>query len=141
MMSGLEALRTFFSRPQPAPGIGALIGMRCTEIEPGRVVFALVPGHEHDNPLNKMHGGIVCTMLDSAMSCAVHTALPAGVSYTTIEIKVNFDHSISVDTGEIHATGTVIKVGRKIAVAEGRVVDRAGDLLAHGTTTCLVLNP
>jgi uncharacterized protein (TIGR00369 family) len=105
-------------------------------------VFAAVPGPEHYNPIGSVHGGLAATLLDSAMGCAVHSTLPAGVGYTTLELKVNFTRPITSETGRILCEGTVVHRGGRVATAEGRVFAEAdGKLLAHGTTTCLILSP
>jgi uncharacterized protein (TIGR00369 family) len=96
------------------------------------------PPEFHYNPLASVHGGIVATLLDSVMGCAVHSKLPRGRGYTTVEIKVNYVRPVTAATGRVRAEGTTIHVGRQIATAEGRLVDAAGRLYAHATTTCLV---
>ena len=93
---------------------------------------------QHYNPIGSVHGGVALTLLDSAMGCAVHTLLEAGVGYTTLEVKANFVRPILADTGVVRCEGTVLHAGSRVATAEGRVVDEAGTLLAHGTTTCLI---
>ena len=92
----------------------------------------------HYNPLGSVHGGIAATLLDSVMGCCIHTTLKAGTGYTTVEIKVNYIRAMTDKTGQVRAEGKVINVGARIATSEGRLVDAAGKLLAHGTTTCLV---
>jgi uncharacterized protein (TIGR00369 family) len=88
-----------------------------------------------------VHGGLAATLLDSAMGCAVHSTLPAGKGYTTLELKVNFTRPITSDTGRIVCEGTVVHRGGRVATAEGRVIaERSGKLLAHGTATCLILS-
>jgi uncharacterized protein (TIGR00369 family) len=72
------------------------------------------------------------------MSCAVHSTLDLGYSYATLEVKINYVRPILADTGEVRAEGKIISSGRRIATAEGRLVDAAGKLYAHGTTTCLI---
>jgi uncharacterized protein (TIGR00369 family) len=105
-------------------------------------VFAAVPEPRHENALGSAHGGLAATLLDSAMGCAVHSTLPAGVGYTTLELKVNFTRAITSATGRIVCEGTVVHRGGRVATAEGRLVAEAtGKLLAHGTTTCLILSP
>ena len=117
------------------------MGFDGLEAEEGRVVFSAVPGEQHYNPIGVVHGGLALTLLDSAMGCAVHSTLPVGGAYTTLEVKVNFARAITRDTGRIVCEGTVVHRGRTIATAEGRVVAEAtGKLLAHGTTTCMVMS-
>ncbi|MFI5957113.1 PaaI family thioesterase [Cryptosporangium sp. NPDC051539] len=137
-LTGLELIRAIRDGNAPPPGIAQLLGMDITEAEEGRVVFTLDAKPEFSNPLGTVHGGIHATILDSAMGCAVHTALPAGVSYTTLELKVNYVRAISLDAGTISCVGSVIHLGKRVATAEGKVTDSAGRLLAHGTTTCMV---
>ena len=109
-----------------------------SEVERGRVVFSYEPVFDHYNPLGSIHGGIAATLLDSVMGCAIHTTLKAGVGYTTLEIKVNYVRAMTDKTGTAKAEGKIINVGSRVATAEGRLVDSAGKLLAHGTTTCLI---
>ena len=137
-LSGIEYVRQIFDGELPPPPISQLMGFRGVEFEHGRAVFEMTPGPEHYNPIGTVHGGIALTLLDSAMGCAVHTTLAAGVGYTTLEVKTNFVRPITAETGVIRCEGTVVHGGSRIATAEGRLVDGAGKLLAHGTTTCLI---
>jgi uncharacterized protein (TIGR00369 family) len=138
--SGLEYLQAIVSGELPPPPIAVLLGMTIVSLEHGRAVFAAEPSEFHYNPIGVVHGGLAMTLLDSAMGCAVHTTLAAGVGYTTLEGKVNFVRPITAKTGRILAEGKLIHRGETIATAEGRLVAEAtGKLLAHGTTTCLIL--
>jgi uncharacterized protein (TIGR00369 family) len=137
-LAGIEYVRAIFAGELPAPPISELMGFRGVEFEPGRAVFEMTPGPQHYNPIGSVHGGIALTLLDSAMGCAVHTLLEAGVGYTTLEVKTNFVRPITADTGPIRCEGTVIHRGSRVATAEGRLTDASGKLLAHGTTTCLI---
>ena len=138
-LAGIDYVNAIFAGELPAPPISTLIGFRGVEAEPGRAVFEMTPGPEHYNPIGSVHGGIALTLLDSAMGCAVHTLLDAGVGYTTLELKTNFVRPITLDTGPIRCEGTVVHSGSRVATAEGKLTDAAGKLLAHGTTTCLIL--
>jgi uncharacterized protein (TIGR00369 family) len=139
-MSGLELMRWVQTeRPTDIPSIGRLLGMRFDEVEHGRIVLSLDTRPDFANPLGTVHGGIAATLLDSAMGCAVHTTLPAGVGYTTLELKVNYIRAARTDGQSLTAEGTVIHTGRRTATAEGRVLDDQGRLMAHATTTCMVL--
>lgn len=141
-LSGLDYLTAMANGRLPPPPIAALMGMDAVEVTEGRVVFAAEPGEHHYNPIGVVHGGLALTMLDSAMGCAVHSTLLAGTRYTSLEAKVNFVRSLRAGEGRVRAEGTVVHRGRKVATAEGRIVrERDGKLLAHGTTTCLVLEP
>ncbi|MGH6961940.1 MAG: PaaI family thioesterase [Dongiaceae bacterium] len=138
-VAGLEFLRKIIVGELPQPPIAYTLDYALLEVEPGHAVFGIQPAEIHYNPIGMVHGGIPCTLLDSAMGCAVHSTLPAGVGYTTLELKVNIVKAIGKDTGFLCAEGKLIHAGRTTAVAEGRLVDEAGKLYAHATTTCLIL--
>jgi uncharacterized protein (TIGR00369 family) len=138
-LSGMEYVRQIFDGELPPPPIADLMGFRGVEFDHGRAIFEMTPGPQHYNPIGTVHGGVALTLLDSAMGCAVHTTLEAGVGYTTLEVKTNFVRAITADTGLIRCEGTVVHSGSRIATAEGRLTDAAGRLLAHGTTTCLII--
>ena len=140
-MSGIEYLRAMQNGEVPPPPISALINMNVSEIEEGRVVFTVEPAEYHYNPIGTVHGGLAATLLDSSMGCAVQTMLPAGVGYTTLEIKVNYIRSMTRDTGTVYSEGKLIYAGGRIATAEGRITDASGKLYAHATTTCIILRP
>jgi uncharacterized protein (TIGR00369 family) len=139
-MSGLELLQGMIAGRFPGPPIMQLIGFRLAEVASGRAVFEGVPEFKHYNPLGSVHGGYVATLLDSCMACAVHSTLPKGTGYTTLEFKISFVRALTADTGRVRAEGKTISSGRRIATAEGRLVDARGRLLAHATTTCLVFD-
>jgi uncharacterized protein (TIGR00369 family) len=139
-MSGLDLMRWVQKeRPTDIPSIGRLLGMRFDHVDNGRIVISLDTRPDFANPLGAVHGGIAATLLDSAMGCAVHTTLPAGVGYTTLELKVNYIRAAQTDGTTLTAEGTVIHAGRRTATAEGKVTDSRGKLIAHATTTCLIL--
>lgn len=141
-MSGLELMRWVMTeRPTDIPSIGRMLGMRFDRVELGRIVVSLDTRPDFSNPLGTVHGGIAATMLDSAMGCAVHTTLPAGIGYTTLELKVNYIRAARTDGQVLTCEGTVIHAGSRTATAEGRVHDENGKLIAHGTTTCLIVAP
>lgn len=138
-LSGLEYLQRIVAGELPAPPFGSGFGMQPLEVEAGRVVFTATPDREHYNLIGTVHGGYIATLLDSAMGCAVLSTLPAGVRWTTLELKVNYLRAISAETGVVRCEGTTIHAGRTTALAEGRITDARGKLLAHGTTTCLIM--
>src|SRR5215468_7170476 len=137
-MSGLELLQGMIAGRFPGPPITQLIGFRLAEVASGRAVFEGVPEFKHYNPLGSVHGGYAATLLDSCMGCAVHTTLPKGIGYTTLEFKVSLIRALTIDTGPVRAEGKTISSGRRVATAEGHLTDARGRLLAHATTTCLV---
>lgn len=138
-MSGIGHLRAITGGTLPPPPFLVMMNMELAEVAEGRVVFTTEPAEYHYNPIGSVHGGVAATMLDSAMGCAVHSLLPAGVGYTTLELKVNYVRGLTRDTGPIRCEGTVIHLGGKVATAEGRITDATGKLYAHATTTCLIL--
>ena len=140
-LSGLEYLRRIAAGELPRPPISALMNFGLVELGEGRAVFSAEPAEYHYNPIGVVHGGLAATLLDSAMGCAVHTTLPAGVGYTTLELKVNFVRPMTIKTGRVRCEANLIHRGGRIATAEGRVVGEDGKLYAHGTTTCLILPP
>lgn len=139
-LSGIDYLYAIRDGELPPPPIAALMGFAPVEVEEGRVVFAVEPAEYHYNPIGVVHGGLAATLLDSAMGCAVQSLLPAGVGYTTLEVKVNYVRPMTRDTGRVLAEATVLHSGGRVATADGKVfAEDTGKLLAHGTTTCLVL--
>jgi uncharacterized protein (TIGR00369 family) len=109
------------------------------ELSEGRVVFAAEPAEYHYNPIGMVHGGLAATLLDSALGCAIHSTLPAGTGYTTLQLNINYVRPLSSKTGIVYCEGKVIHTGGRVATAEGRLTDANGKLYAHGTTTCIVL--
>jgi uncharacterized protein (TIGR00369 family) len=139
-LSGLDLMRLLVDGEIPAPPISALMDFMLVSVDEGEAVFRGFPGEHHLNPLGSVHGGFAATLLDSALGCAVHTTLPAGVGYTTLELSVNMVRGITPATGPVLASGRVLHAGRRTATAEAQLVaENGGALLAHGTTTCLIL--
>lgn len=138
-MNGLEAMRALIAGKFPPPSISTTLGFRLAEVEEGRAVFLVDPSDRIMNPLGIVHGGWALTLIDSCCGCAAHTTLAAGLGYTTVETKVNFVRAITPDTGEVRAEGLVVARGRTIITTEGKLTDSRGKLLAHGTSTLMVL--
>ena len=138
-VSGLEFLQRIVSGELAPPPFAALLNFDLVEVSEGHAVFAVNPAEYHYNPIGVVHGGLAATLLDSAMGCAVHSTLPAGAGYTTLEIKVNFIRAMTAETGRVRCEAKIVHSGARTATAEGRIVDEAGKLYAHGTTTCLIL--
>jgi uncharacterized protein (TIGR00369 family) len=137
-LAGLPFLEAIRDGRLPAPPVSRLLGFELTEAEVGRAVFECEPSESHYNPIGSVHGGVISTLLDSALSCAVHTTLPAGTGYTTAELKVNFVRPVATGTGRLRSEGRVIHVGSRLATAEARLTDAAGKLYAHAVGTCLI---
>jgi len=138
-LSGLQYMEKLIAGEIAPPPIMKLIGYDLVEVAPGHAVFATTPAEQHYNPIGVVHGGIAMTLLDSAMGCAVHTTLPRGMGYTTLEVKINLVRAITRETGQLRAIGKVIHQGRSTATAEARLEDAAGKLYAHSTTTCILI--
>jgi uncharacterized protein (TIGR00369 family) len=137
-LSGLEFMRGILEGRFPPAPIAAALKFELVEVEHGRAVFEGTPDFGFYNPIGSVHGGYAATLLDSCMGCAVHTVLPAGQAYTTLEFKINYVRGMSSETGRVRAEGKVIHPGKRAATAEGHIYDAKGKLLAHATTTCLV---
>ena len=139
-LSGLEYMQKLIAGDFPPPPIAELMGFALEEVDDGRALFRGVPGEQHLNPIGSVHGGFAATLLDSALGCAVHTTLPAGVGYSTLELSVNLVRGITPATGPVLAEGTVRHAGRRTATAEAALTaEDGGALLAHAKTTCLIL--
>src|ERR1700730_7717526 len=137
-MAGIDFVRATFDGKLPTPPIMQTIEPFDCTAEPGVVVIHSIPGFRHYNPIGSVHGGYAATLVESVMGLAVHSMLPAGSGYTTLEFKISFIRGMTQDTGVVRSEGRVLNVGRRAATAEARVTDSKGRLLAHATTTCLV---
>ena len=138
--SGLELLQAMSSGELPRPPIMDLIGAAGLHATEGSVTVELDPREFHYNPLGTVHGGIISTLLDTAAACSVHSTLPAGVGYTSMDLSVKFLRPVTVDSGRLTCTGTVLQRGRRTALAEARLTDAAGRLIAHATSSCLLFD-
>jgi len=139
--SGLQIMQAMLAGELPYPHIMQTLDYALVQVAKGRAVFQGVPQLMHYNPLGSVHGGWYATLLDSALGCAVHTALEAGQAYTTAELGIHIVRAASLNSGPLRAIGQVVHVGRQLATAEARIVGADGKLYAHGTTTCLVFEP
>lgn len=140
-LSGLEFMRAFLAGDLPAPPFMELLGIRIVAVDPGSVTFEFEPAEYMYSPLGNVHGGIVTVLLDTAMGCSFHTTLPAGVGYTTLELKVNFLRPVTSKVGTLRAEGHVIHSGSRVATTDARLLDREKRLHAHATSTLLILRP
>jgi len=140
-LSGREYLEAIRDGRVAAPPMARLLGFELTTVGHGDVSFTGIPDESVLNPNGTVHGGYVATLLDSAVGCAVHTTLPAGTAYTSIEIKVSYLRAITVDTGPVTVTGRVTKPGRRVAFADGEARDGEGRLLATAQSSLLVMAP
>ena len=136
--SGLQLLTAMRDGDLPEPPIAATLGMSGLQVEDGWVVFTLEPQEWHYNPIGSVHGGVHATLLDSAMGCAVHTRLPAGTGYTTLDLSVRYLRPVRADSGVLRCEGRVVSLGSRVATATGEITDPNGRVVATGTTACLL---
>ena len=137
-VTGLEYLHKMIAGELPPPPITRLLGMVLTEAEPGKAVFVCEPNESHYNPIGTVHGGLLCTLLDSALGCAVQTTLPQGQGYTSIDITVNYLRPVLATSGPLTCVATVTKPGNRVAFADGVVTDGSGKTVATATGSLLV---
>jgi uncharacterized protein (TIGR00369 family) len=138
--SGLQIFQALLAGEIPPPAVAVTLDLALLRIEFGFAVFQGQPRFNYYNPMGTVHGGWFATMLDTAMGCAVHSTLPAGKAYTTLELKLNFVRALTNAVPRVRAEGRLVHGGRQVATAEGRIVGPDGKLYAHATTTCLVFD-
>lgn len=139
-MTGLEFLQAMIEGHIPPASISKTIPMQPTEISEGSVTFKAKADHNHLNPLGGVHGGFAATVLDSVTGCAVHTMLPAGVGYGTIDLNVKMCRPLPQNQVLI-ATGKVINLSKNLGISEGKITDEEGKLYAYATATCMIIRP
>ncbi len=139
-LSGIELLSAIGRGELPPPPVMRTLGIEPVEVGEGRMTFSLAPHEMHYNPLGTVHGGVIATLLDSAAGCAVHSVLPAGLGYTSIDLTTKYLRPVTVDTGRVIVTGTVLSRGSRTALAEARLTDARDRLLAHATSTCMIFS-
>jgi uncharacterized protein (TIGR00369 family) len=139
--SGLAFLQGLIDGVHPPPPFSHTTGIYLTSVSEGRAVFTGEPSEDFLNPIGTVHGGWISALLDSAMACAVHSTLKPGQGYTTVEMKINFVRPVLPSSGALTCEGIVIHRGGTLATSEGRLLDTAGKLLAHGTETCMIIEP
>jgi uncharacterized protein (TIGR00369 family) len=137
-MSGLEFLQSIGAGTLARPPALDTLAIDPVEVQEGRVIFEMTPAEWHYNPIGGVHGGVLATLADTALGCAVHSRLPAGTGYSTLEVKLNFVRPVTTATGRIRCVAQVLSLGRRVATADARITDSNGKLYAHATTTCLL---
>lgn len=138
--SGLQVFQALLAGEIPPPPMAVTLDFTLLRIEPGFALFQGQPGFSHYNPMGTVHGGWFATLLDSAMGCAVHSTLPAGKAYTTLELKLNLVRALTKSVPLVRAEGRLVHGGRQVATAEGRLLGADGKLYAHASTTCLIFD-
>jgi uncharacterized protein (TIGR00369 family) len=139
-LTGMQIFEAMLRGDIPVPPISETLDFLLVEAAPGRVQFQGRPQFAHYNPLGSVHGGWIATLLDSAVACAVHTLLPVGKTYTTLELKVNYVKALTDRVPLVRAIGEIIHRGGRIGTSQGRLVGPDGTLFAHATTTCIILD-
>ena len=139
-MPGIDYLKAMIAGELPPPPMARLMRFDLVDGEPGKVVFTCEPDASMFNPSGAIHGGLVCTVLDSVAGLALHSTLPAGKGYTSIEIKVNYLKPVRLDAVPLSATGTVVKSGARVGFTEGVVTDALGKVVATATSTLLIFD-
>jgi uncharacterized protein (TIGR00369 family) len=137
-MAGLDFLRTMLDGKVPPPPICDTLGFILSEVSEGVAVFTSTPAEYHYNPIAVVHGGLAATLIDSATGCAVHSTLPLGMAYTTVNLGIDFLRPMTTATGPVRCEGRVVHRGSRIAIAEGKVVDAAGKVYVQGKSTCMI---
>jgi len=140
-MDGLSFLRALAEGTVPPPPITATMGFTLRSVERGHVVFELEPGEHLYNPIGLIHGGALATLLDSAAGCAVHSTLPVGSGFASLDLSVKFLRPVRADTPRLTCEGTVIQAGSRTALAEARLYGEGERLYAHATSTCMIFGP
>ncbi|MFL4472697.1 PaaI family thioesterase [Paeniglutamicibacter sp. MACA_103] len=139
--TGLEQLRALADGRIPPPPMNSHVGLEIISVADGDVLMSAQPDDSHYNPIGSVHGGFFATVLDSVAGCAVHSTLPAGVGYTSLEIKVSFLRPITAETGAVTAHGWVTRRGRSATFADADLRDSGGRVLATASSTCLIIHP
>lgn len=139
-MPGIDYLKAMIARELPPPPMATLMQFDLIDVEPGKVVVTCQPDASMYNPSGGIHGGFMCTVLDSVAGLALHSTLPAGKGFTSIEIKVNYLKPVRLDAGPLSATGTVVKSGARVGFTEGVVADASGKVVATATSTLLIFD-
>jgi acyl-CoA thioesterase len=135
----IEELRALLTRGlTEGIGVGHSLGVMCAELAEGRTVYTLKPGPAQVNAMLTVHGGVLSTLMDTAMGSAIFTTLPDATGYTTLELKVNFIRPVAIDDAELRCEATTVHVGRRTATAQAQIHNAAGKLVAHGTCTCMI---
>ena len=140
-MNATDDVRAGLDGHLPPPPIERLLQFQLVSAEPGKAVFTCTPDESGYNSLGTVCGGVVCTLLDAAVGCAVHTKRwLRGKGFTSLELKVNFLNSVRSSSGVLTATCTVVKSGLRAAFTEGIVTDASGTLVATATSTLLIID-
>ena len=140
LVTGLDYLKELKNGRINPPPVGILVGYSICEVRFGYAAYELIPGEYHYNPFGTVHGGIISTLLDSTMTSAIITTLDKGKRCSTSDVKVNFIKPVTIETGPLKCEAEPIHVGNSLAISQGRVTDKDGQLYAHGVSTCMIIS-
>ena len=140
-LSGIDYFRRMMKGELPPPAMLELMDIRLVEVDEGRVVFSATADERFYNGTGVAHGGFAATLLDTALGCAINSTMPVGKRFTTLELKVNLTRPLTKEVGPLRCEAKVVHVGGRTATSEGRITDARGKLYAHGTTTCIIVEP
>jgi uncharacterized protein (TIGR00369 family) len=140
-LDGMSFFREMIEGRIPPPPITATLGFGLVSVEPGRAVFQITPAAYHYNPIGSVHGGVYATLCDSACGCAVHSMLPAGAYYTSLDLSVRFIRPVTTGTGRLLCEGTVEHLGSRTALAQARLTGPDGKLYAQAASSCMIFRP
>lgn len=138
-LSGLDFLNKIGKGELPLVPAGATTNILPVAVGDGWAEFEMQPEEWHYNPIGSVHGGMLAGLADTALGCAVHTKLPAGVGYTSLDLTIKFTRAANLDSGKLACRGEVVTIGRRVATAEARIVDSRGRVVAHAVATCLLI--
>jgi acyl-CoA thioesterase len=119
-------------------GLGHSLGLRLESLGAGRSVWTLTPSARAADARYSLAGGVLATLMEVAMSSAVHAGLPARTTQATSQLSTSFVGTVAVDDPEISCEATVLHLGGRTATAQAEVFAADGTLVAHGTCTCLL---
>lgn len=137
-MAGYDFLQGILSGTIPQPPVAQTLDFKPSSLEAGKVIFDFEPKEFHYNPIGTVHGGVISTVLDTVLGCALHSMLAKGVAYTTLELKVNFVKAVTISSGRLKAEGRLIHLGKSTALVEADLKDDSGRLYAHAISTCML---
>jgi len=138
-MTGMEYLKSMWNGTLPFPPLLQTLDFEVLDSAPGNIIFRFQPEEFHYNPIGTVHGGVISAILDSAIGCSIHSLLPAGKGYTTLELKVNFLKAVTIKSGRMKTTAKVIHIGARTALAEAQLLDENEQIFAHAVSTCMIL--
>jgi uncharacterized protein (TIGR00369 family) len=140
-LDGAQFLQAILDGSLPGPPLARTLDFVPVSVQPGAVTFEFTPAEFHYNPMGSVHGGVLAALCDSACGCAVHSTLPPGTSYASLDLSIKFLRPVTSAAGRMRCEGTVTHQGGRSALAEARLTDSGGKLFAFATSTCMIFRP